>query len=395
MYKLVLKPQDVLFFRDGKPFGTADSSFAETIFPPHPPSIMGSLRALLIDVLSDYSSFKESGAEKLNEILGKFEKDNGFIRFKPKDGLKIKNIYIKKFNKTYFPAPSDTGEYEGKLKLFNWEKRNALPFKSKSDFEYIMLNTSPFEIEPLKERYFDCELMRKYLLSELEEGVEVEKIGRSSIFYEDEEQIKNTLLRDKKTTREEGGLFMYKVKRIKEGVEIHVEFETDDELMKTFKEKINNKDLNYTTLGGERKVAHYELLEDGFLENCGIDFNDFKDKYNPERVLLKLVLITPSVVKNHVPENMKELFNIKGVSVKGIVSIGGWDSERKLPKDMYKAYLPGTIFLVEPKDGFNSEFYKKVLETNFSDDLNDYYLKPYEGFGAVLIGIEKNIKGGN
>ena len=409
MYKFILKPQDVLFFRDGKPFGT-DASFAETIFPPNPPSLMGSLRALIIDTLGGYEEFK-NGKIKLLDPIGTFVEDKEVGDenkkkkiFSQRDGLKIKRIYISKKKTVYFPAPSDVGYIEvGNekiLKPFKWIERDKLPFSGKEEFDYIIYNNSEFEIEPLKSKYMASDIMKEYLLGRVPHTQRKCSLVDESEFYENEEQIKNRLERDKKVTRNEGGIFMYKVKRMKEGVEINVEFETKEVDGKRIPiddviEKIKEYSSKFITLGGEGRVAEYELKkDDGFL-NCGISFDEFKKVYDSSTDVLKLVLITPSIVERKFPKELENHFEIKGISSKGIVSIGGWDTSRKLPKTMYKAYLAGTVFLVEPKKEFNEDFYNEVLNTNFSDDFSDdIYLKPFEGFGAVLIGVEKKIKGG-
>jgi CRISPR-associated protein Cmr3 len=49
MTTLVLRPLDTLFFRDGRPYNQDDPSQAEaaSVFPPHPPTVVGAVRAAL------------------------------------------------------------------------------------------------------------------------------------------------------------------------------------------------------------------------------------------------------------------------------------------------------------------------------------------------------------
>ena len=49
MTMLVLHPLDTLFFRDGRPYNQDDPGQAEaaSVFPPHPPTVVGAVRAAL------------------------------------------------------------------------------------------------------------------------------------------------------------------------------------------------------------------------------------------------------------------------------------------------------------------------------------------------------------
>ncbi len=397
MHRIKLTPQDVLFFRDGKPFGSAESSFAETIFPPHPPSIMGSLRVLLISSYGEYEKFKNGEIEELKS-LGEFETIERGVKFVPKEGLKIKSIILSKDEIEYFPVPSDVGEIEvggeEKIKRFQWKKRDELPFYGGKNYEYIMFNTLNEELEPIKTGYVEKSKMKNYLLGKVLDESRKDFIKRPSEFYIDEEHIKNKLEKGRKVTPEEGGVYMYKMKRIKEGVEIVVDFDVEESIKEIIK-KAEERKVKFLTLGGESRVSKYEISEEEFPLNQLLTFEELKKNYDPQTDLLKLVFITPAISKNELPEKLKGLFKIKGVSIKGTVNIGGWDSSIKLPKNMYKAYLSGIVILVEPEKELDDELYKEILNTNFSDDIDEAYLKPYEGFGMVLIGIEKNIKGGN
>jgi CRISPR-associated protein Cmr3 len=69
MTALILRPHDTLFLRDGRPFNQGDQEQAATagIFPPHPPTVVGALRA----ALARASGWKGGGwSEALKARLG-------------------------------------------------------------------------------------------------------------------------------------------------------------------------------------------------------------------------------------------------------------------------------------------------------------------------------------
>ena len=81
MTGIQLLPVDTWFFRDGTPF-TADSAPQENVgslFPPHPPTVAGALRAAL--ALSRGWSGRESWTGEICEVLGDGPEDSGLLSF--------------------------------------------------------------------------------------------------------------------------------------------------------------------------------------------------------------------------------------------------------------------------------------------------------------------------
>lgn len=381
MISLNLNPQDVLFFRDGKPFG-ADASFAETIFPPFPSTFAGALRAILLHHFTgdrqtfDQQVFYQSKNELLKKIVGEFaaEKDSSRTVFKQSAALKVRQIVLEKENIRYYSAPVDLP--------FSWVEESTLPFYyrgKKADHRYRLLNLDAELKKPPKNDYLDEEQLKSYLLGQ---DIDKPELQKEAFFFLDEPHIKNRLESSLKVSRDEGGLYMYNMKRIKKGVSFRVLFEAVEEVQKM----VEAGKKEFIPLGGENRVAYYQFeRKENNAPYGSIPWKEFDGNYEPDRDLLKLLFTTPAVAHHKVPGTIKEHFHIRGKAVSGTAPVGGWDLKNRLPKPMYRAYLPGTVILVEPCSMLDEKTYYQILNTQFSDE------RPEEGFGSVLLGIQKDI----
>jgi CRISPR type III-B/RAMP module-associated protein Cmr3 len=294
--------------------------------------------------------------------------------------LRVKQIVLEDKKSKFYQAPADL--------MFSWVEESKIPFyhigKSEAS-TYRLINLAPETVKPVKNTFLDEEQLKRYLSGQIDpltKSLENEEEYTDSRFFLDEPHIKNQLESPSKVSRDEGGLYMYYMKRIKEGVFFRVVFEAAKEVQKAAAEKKEG----FVTLGGESRVVHYRFeKKENNLPYGSITPDEFFKHYKPETDLLKLILATPAVVYDEVPAKIKEFFHVKGIAVSGEVPVGGWGLRNNFPKPMVRAYLPGTVFLVQPRNGFDEKVYYKILDTLFSDE------RPEEGFGAVLIGIQKNI----
>jgi len=71
---IFLEASDVWLFRDGKPFSAGEGHVARSVFPPHPTTIQGVLRSLLIGhstvSWSDFGRQADPAAQKLGQMIG-------------------------------------------------------------------------------------------------------------------------------------------------------------------------------------------------------------------------------------------------------------------------------------------------------------------------------------
>ncbi len=75
-----LEPVDTCFFRDGYPFNAGeDQSIRSSVFPPHPPTIVGTLRAALARARG--WNGKQTWNERLTSVLGNGFDDLGTLSF--------------------------------------------------------------------------------------------------------------------------------------------------------------------------------------------------------------------------------------------------------------------------------------------------------------------------
>ncbi len=92
-----LEPVDTWFFRDGTPFtrGAAPQEDVESLFPPHPTTVVGALRAAL--ALARGWSGRGSWCEAFNDVLGDGPEDLGVLSF---DGP-----FLLRDGRPLFPVP--------------------------------------------------------------------------------------------------------------------------------------------------------------------------------------------------------------------------------------------------------------------------------------------------
>ena len=95
--RLQLEPLDTLFFRDGTPFAAESSGPAEVggLFPPHPASITGALRAAL--ARSNGWTGAGGWSDELTEAFGSGPNDLGLLSFT--------GPFLLRNGEPLFPAP--------------------------------------------------------------------------------------------------------------------------------------------------------------------------------------------------------------------------------------------------------------------------------------------------
>lgn len=126
---LFLHPEDVLLFRDGKPFNSGEDHHARSVFPPLPSVMQGAIRSHYLVA----TGIPLNDKKRVKETVGTAED------FKT---LRLRGPYIARYDgkilTRYFPTPADAFVKEGQtVKPARWDKnpgsnsseRNYLPFK--------------------------------------------------------------------------------------------------------------------------------------------------------------------------------------------------------------------------------------------------------------------------
>ena len=113
MWQLFVEPNDVLLFRDGKPFTAGEDPRAQSPFPPTPFTIQGALRSkVLFDSgvsPSEYvSDLPNDKAQNLRKLIGVPGKDYGQLRLRGPFVARRRDGTITR----YFPLPADVVKTE-------------------------------------------------------------------------------------------------------------------------------------------------------------------------------------------------------------------------------------------------------------------------------------------
>jgi len=370
--KLFIEPNDVLMFRDGRPFAGGDDHFARGTFPPSPATIYGALRSHILSVKSgEFDAFKRNHAKISKDITDEIGTPSEL------GTLKITQFAVAKNDETrikqYFPIPRDIAKEKGK------EDGKFYILRPDSSINNIALTDMPLELQHLwfatdsaleaASGFLSEDAMTAYLL-----GKAPEKIIEAKEIYQTEER---TGIRKSRSTRsvETGGLYSIEYFRMKEDFGFTLDVAGTKLL----------PDSGILRLGGDHRSANY------FKSSWNdIDTKTIKDKISKDKHF-KLVLLTPAIfnqgwlpngVDSHTFEGTINGVKVKmtGACVGKPIGIGGFDIVKEMPKPMKKAVPAGSVYYFELKDGNIDSLFEKLWLKSISDE------KAQEGFGITLIG---------
>jgi len=102
---LRLEPDDLLFFRDGKPSTRGSDHYLHSLFPPHPSTLYGAIRTRrLLDGGVSLSGLREkSWAERLGDLADELGPWGGF------GSLELRGPWLVRGDEVLLPAPADLG----------------------------------------------------------------------------------------------------------------------------------------------------------------------------------------------------------------------------------------------------------------------------------------------
>jgi CRISPR-associated protein Cmr3 len=242
MWQLFVEPNDVLLFRDGKPFSAGEDHRAKSIFPPTPFTVQGMIRAkVLFDSgisPADYANQAPSASSLIQQI-GKPGADYGRLRIRGpfvvkrrEDGTLVR----------YFPLPADVVEMDGKPVLLKPLPKH--PFRSNAPLGSLLWHRTD---KPLKEEreWLNEENWRRYL-----NGEEFSITEESELLVR-EPRLGIALNYSRRSTQE-GMLYQAEFLRLREGVGFLVQVDGIPRF---------NPGKGFLQLGGEARAVRYEVLE--------------------------------------------------------------------------------------------------------------------------------------
>lgn len=352
--KLLIEPNDVLLFRELKPFTAGEAHLARGVLP-LPQTIAGAIRSKIL--------LKENFSEGAKEIVGYNNEEPEFH---------ILGSYLHK-NEEYFKAPLDIAKSKEEEKPFyvtpkklEWrEKINIFSGKKELQFESV-------------EGYLSLTGLSKYLVGNLKEEDLMESVRSRDELFSKESRV-GIKLGDAKVT-EEGYFYKVEFLRLNKDVRLSAWFgEKLDEMARY----MGNRGL--IKLGGENRFARYEFENSNPLKVFDKNWPELKAKIN-ENKKFKLYLATPTLNEvngNHSWNIKEEIENNLEITVKHVYPIigkphkvSGWDYANNQPRGLKYAIPEGSVYFVEFEDNLDrSKPYVKLGKLNKL------------GYGLALIGV--------
>lgn len=267
MWQLFIEPNDVLLFRDGKPFAAGEDHRARSLFPPTPFTMQGVVRSkVLFDSgvsLSDYA-YGAPSAQALIQQIGTPSGNYGQLRLRgPFVAKRDDNGSIIR----YFPLPADVVKVDA-----NYALAKPLPDPPFSSNQPMDLPLWVRTDKPLREArgWLAEDEIRKYLAGQTDFIVTPENdlLVREPRF--------GIALEYPRRSTQEGMLYQMEFLRLQEGVGLVLEV---DGILPFQPEK------GFLQVGGEARVAYYEVLRTPMPS---------LSPPNPLPKQFKVVLLTPA-----------------------------------------------------------------------------------------------------
>lgn len=377
--KIFIEPNDVLMFRDGRPFSAGDDHYARSVFPPPPSTFYGAIRSkILSERYPKYEKFKEEKEipEDLRQEIGTPSSEGS---------LTIKCFLLGKRGneivKPIFPVPKDAvkrkGDPNGEIFILNPEVR----LKEKLKFNFPVPFLIPLWLKdekPLEEvkGFITLETLEQYLTGE---GIDKNKIIELESLYKKDERIG---IKKDRTKRTAATGALYTVEYIKLNINEDIGFLLELDGVKSLPEE------GLLRLGGDHRSTFYR--ETSFPLP---DEEKVKVKVK-ETGKFKVILLTPAFFnKGWIPDWIDEANaegTINGITLQLISAaigrpayIGGFDLVKRKPKDMRKAVPSGSVYYFGIKQGdpekvFDTFWFKSILKGKQKEQK--------EGFGISIIG---------
>ncbi len=384
--KIFIEPNDVLMFRDGKPFSGGDDHYARGVFPPFPSTFYGALRSkILSDRYPEFERYAQGDVpEDLKDVIGSPDSPGRLTITNFLLGQQVPSGAVEPL----FPVPRDVlgrkgakgGPYtivvplEGACESFtsNLPLPSLLPLWHRDTG--VLESVEGFMRREEMEAYLTGRPPGELLRTDAPSDEGGDKGSSHRRLYQTEERVG---IRKGRETRAAAAGALYSVDyfRLRSGAG----FLVDVEGAETFPTE------GLLRLGGDHRSAFFRACDSSMPDPT-------KVKAASERGnRFKLVLLTPAVFdKGWLPAwvdpesglgrhgNLR--LRLTGAAVGKPVSVGGFDLVRRAPKDMRKAVPVGSVFFFELQEGTWDEVFTSFWLARVSEE------RAHEGFGISIIG---------
>jgi CRISPR-associated protein Cmr3 len=371
MKQLFVQAQDVLLFRDGRPFDAADDHLARSIFPPLPTVMQGMVR-------SRYLAFKDVLLHDKNAIIKAVGTSTDY------GPLRLRGPFMRLNDKLYMPVPADVyfDAADGVYKPLQVLARPAGQVGNIAGMRYLLgppQDTRPSKHEP---GIVSIEDVRK----SLDKGARYTDIALKTL-YDDESRYGNGL-RGASKSADLGRLYQVRYVRLREGAGLHLDVAAH------WPDWTENQGV--LALGGESRAAYFSsasldakclvpelpTLIESAPECMRIHGPDARD----QKLRFKVVLCTPAYFEaGWQPENgnWSKLFTGAVTLVAAAIArpraVGGFDIAQQSHKPSSRYVDSGSVYY------FEADSPVAFKDPWFSDSKTDNLLGQI-GFGQGLVG---------
>lgn len=378
---ILIKPVDVLFFRDSKPFSRGSEHFTRSIFPPLPQTLYGALRTKAMETLGcDYMEFAKGRLILNNNELveksggmGVHEKELGTVY--EQGTFKLKGPFLLKDDTIYMKLPADVKKVNEEYLILSPFSLEEIGITSDLDIleNYPHIQTQ-FPVEDV-EGYLSLSEFTRYLMGE---KIQKNEAIKSSEIYDYELRTGIGVNSDTNITGE-GLLYTIGFIRLNNGWSFYASAENLSAL----------PSAGLIKFGGDNRVCEYEKTTEDPFKYYTSKIGEIK-KIVKNKKRFKLVLLTPAEFnEGWMPGGFNENLelNFNGIKIKLITAsvgrpenISGWDMAQKKAKPLRKLVPAGSVYYFEIIEGE----VEKIFDTLNFKSLSDKNI--HSGFGLTLIG---------
>ena len=363
-------PLDTLFFRNGTPFaaGSAPQDGVGSLFPPHPGSVAGAVRAAL--ALCNGWSGRGPWSQEIREVLGDGPEDLGV--------LSIDGPFVLRDDQPLFPAPR---HLLGSIASDDWTPQVLLHPGPEvvCDLGGVRLPVAPRtcdEIETLKagDRWWLTRTgMEAVLCGECPSATT--DVVPSSKLWSDEPRI--GLKRDRTTrTAQEGMLYSTRHVRLTRGVSLGAQIAgVPEDWTLPFGRLV--------PLGGESRLAECQKWHiDSYLD---VPLAEIAANRR-----MTVVALSPLDLDEDVYLGRQPIVALGGARVVSAClsrphRIGGWDSLARRPLPLRSVLPPGSVLFCEGAEPGSFRGVTEAVEAN--NGVLKIGARQQSGFGLVALGI--------
>jgi CRISPR-associated protein Cmr3 len=407
-----LEPDDVLFFRDGKPSTRGTDHYLRSLFPPYPSTLYGAVRTRrLLDGGVDLAGLDEtSWGRRLNGLSAELGPWGGF------GSLRLRGPWLLRGDEPLLPVPADLGVIPAKATqdaaprietvVRYRPSSESLPGGGSHPEGLRLLLPHGTDGDPWKPPAPGVEPRPATGWLLVPAGLAVWRSGglpapdhfvHASTLWHDETRT-GLGLRPKLRISEDGQLYTFGFVRLLPGVSLGFEV-AGSGLKPEGRLRLGGEGRSVLLAPGPTFPSYSDVKVPPLPWERGFGGEGPGEAGSPGlRPLLTLTFATPALSATGAwPPGFSEAqlqrrigdvpVRLVGAAVPGSVLVGGWDLARNQAKPLRRALPAGSVFLFEPLDGIAAAEAANQLDGMCLSDFSGNEGLAQQGFGLVAAGV--------